>query len=260
MFLIAGSARFPGAACLTAAASQRMGAGYTQVFAAPESVPIIQAFRPSLVVASWCDMPAKLPASAEDRPCALVIGPGLVSSNETRDLLAAALGAEMPVVIDGGALTVLAADEELCVMLLDREAAGYATVLTPHAGEALTLAEPFGVLSEDPADASQELSDIYHALVILKGPDTYITCGEDTAVMEDGTAALAKAGSGDVLAGMVGALLAQGLPAFEAAYLGAELHAQAGRVAAARTHEISVIPEDIIEAIPQAIGELAEQV
>lgn len=259
LFLIAGSAHYPGAACLAASASQRMGAGYTHVFAASDSVPVIQAYRPSLVVASWDDMPEHLPQSDEDHPCALVIGPGMIASRETNNLLAYALRAAMPLLIDGGALAELAADKSFWPMLLDRRDAGLDTLLTPHAGEAATLAEPFGVLSGNPADASYELADIYCTTVLLKGPDTYIAHRDRTAVMADGTAVLAKAGSGDVLAGMIGALLAQGVPMFEAAYLGAYLHANAGLAAALRTHAVSVIPEDIVEAIPTVIALLEHQ-
>ena len=85
---------------------------------------------------------------------------------------------------------------------------------------------------------------------MVKGPVTYLSDGEQTVRMAHGTPALAKAGTGDVLAGMTAALLAQGLDPFEASVLGAELHARAGLAAAARWSE------DVVACIPDAIAEL----
>ena len=88
----------------------------------------------------------------------------------------------------------------------------------------------------------------------LKGPVTFIACPDGTAeVMDRGTSALAKAGTGDVLAGMIGALLAQGLDPRDAAALGCALHAEAGRTAAAALTDICVAAEDLITYLPDAI-------
>ena len=93
----------------------------------------------------------------------------------------------------------------------------------------------------------------------MKGPVTYASDGDEIVRMAHGTPALAKAGTGDVLAGLVGALLAQGANALDAAVLGAELHARAGRVAAARLTDVAVIAEDVLEAVPRAIAELLRE-
>ena len=90
-------------------------------------------------------------------------------------------------------------------------------------------------------------------IAAVKGPETYVSDGDQVIRMSLGTPALAKAGTGDVLAGMIGALLAQGLDPLDAAVLGATLHAQAGRAAEARLTAICVTAEDVIEAIPQAV-------
>lgn len=131
-------------------------------------------------------------------------------------------------------------------------------VLTPHGGEAARLARAAGIDADalDAPELAARLARAFGAVVALKGPDTFVSDGEATYAMRQGTPALAKAGTGDVLAGMVGALLAQGLAPLDAAVLGATLHAEAGRAAAAKLTDICVTPEDVIEAIPQAVRAL----
>ena len=170
----------------------------------------------------------------------------------------------------------------------ERAAAGRSTLLTPHGGEATRLAqgvrealeeaddaaargtrsplaEAAGALSPasratlaeaDPAPAALAcaLAEAYGAVVALKGPVTFIASPDGTAeVMDRGTSALAKAGTGDVLAGIVGALLAQGLSPRDAAALGCALHAEAGRTAAAALTDICVAAEELITYLPDAI-------
>lgn len=101
---------------------------------------------------------------------------------------------------------------------------------------------------------AEALAEAYHATVVLKGPITYIASpGETTEAMDRGTAALAKAGTGDVLAGIIGALLAQGLASRDAAALGCALHAEAGRAAADALTAIVVTADDLPAYLPQAI-------
>ncbi len=167
-------------------------------------------------------------------------------------------------------------------------AAGRSTLLTPHGGEATRLAqgarealeeaddaaargtrsplaEAAAALSPasratlaeaDPAPAALAcaLVEAYGAVVALKGPVTFIASPDGTVeVMDRGTSALAKAGTGDVLAGIVGALLAQGLSPRDAAALGCALHAEAARAAAAALTDICVAAEDLITYLPDAI-------
>lgn len=280
--LLAGSGAYPGAACLAAAAGQRTGASYTQVFTAPENVRTVQAFRPSLVVRSWTSLEAgALRASETSRPCAYVVGPGFdAADEEAAELLFLVLDyAQAPVLVDGGAFSALANERGLKV-LRRRFLRGLPTVLTPHGGEAARLAAAFGVNSAAPeADRGQEafaldLAGACGGTVILKGPDTCIaqaaglSGGEHGAhgahggssprffMMREGTPALAKAGTGDVLAGVIGALLAQGLSPFDASVLGSVLHARAARAVESRLGSICVVPEDVVDALPEAVGNL----
>ena len=252
LVVVAGSPRFPGAAALAARAGQRMGAGYTEVVTVREAVCAVRACAPSLVVREldgWC---AKdLPASSEGKPSAVCIGPGFEGSDDEFALVERVLKrAEGPVLVDGGGLAALVSAKALA-RLTKRAEEGLATVVTPHGGEAARLAAHFSLPTEDPAQLAAGLSLALRAIVVLKGPDTYVAEGKRVEAMREGTPALAKAGTGDVLAGMIAALLAQGVEPFDAAFGGVQLHARAG-IAAARAYSVvSVTPEDVIEAIPE---------
>ena len=292
--LVAGSAAYPGAACLAAAAGERTGAGYTEVFCAGKSMITLRGWRPSLVVRDWrAWKPAKAPAPRPGHPTACVIGCGFdaAETSLTSLLMETVRGWEAPLLIDGGALALLANATGLR-LARERAAAGRATLLTPHGGEAARLARGAREALEEaeaaaargtrgplegvadtlsatgratlaeaapaPAALARALAEAYGAVVALKGPVTFIASPDGTAeVMDRGTSALAKAGTGDVLAGMIGALLAQGLDPRDAAALGCALHAEAGRTAAAALTDICVAAEDLVTFLPEAIRAIA---
>ena len=260
LYLVAGSAAYPGAACLSAAGAQRAGAGYTEVFCAGKSMITVRASAPSAVVRDWKTWhPSRLEAPKPGHPVACAIGCGFDPADGAfAPLLMETLRAfPGPVLVDGGALALLASDtgRHLAAKRADE---GRGLVLTPHGGEAARLAQAAGLGEADAPERAAELARAYHAVVALKGPDTYIASPDGTVeLMDRGTAALAKAGTGDVLAGIVGALLAQGLAPRDAAALGCALHAEAGRAAASDLTDISVIAEDIPRYLPEAIKALS---
>lgn len=260
MTLIAGSKRYPGAAALAARAAQRMGAGYTHVVCAPSSVGIVQAMAPSLVVESWEGWGARmLPPDTPEKPAAVCLGPGFDPHDTAAiDLAAdALLHAECPVIVDGGAFALLEQPRGRRIME-KRGDAGLATVITPHGGEAAHLARAWDVNGDrDGGDyLAMDLSVAMGAIVLLKGPASHIAIGEDELILDFGGPELAKAGTGDVLAGMVGALLAQRLNAYDAATLAATVHALAGSIAEKRLTSVSVTAEDVIDRIPDALASL----
>ena len=224
---IVGSERYPGAACLAAYAGQRMGAGYTEVFTSPSAVPLVQGFRPSLVVRPRAALKANLPAAKPGKPRAYLVGCGFDAEDvEAEKLVHFVLKhADAPVLVDGTGLDALVSAKGRR-LLRRRFLNGNPTVVTPHAGEAARLARPFDLPVDDPCALAEALSLAYGVIAVVKGPVTYLSDGEQTVRMAHGTPALAKAGTGDVLAGMTAALLAQGLDPFEASVLGAELHAR----------------------------------
>lgn len=261
LFVVAGCAEYPGAACLCAAAAQRTGAGYVSVACAPESVPTVRSFRPSLVVRSWEGWdPSHIPAVREGHPVAIALGSGFNPNDDKciSGTLIALRDGKASLLLDGGALGILATEEGLHSLHWRHSHQENPLVLTPHGGEAARLAKAAGIgLGLPPEQLSGALARFYRATVALKGPDTYISDGERTVLMAEGTAALAKAGTGDVLAGIIGSLLAQGCPPLEACVLGCTLHARAAFLAAERTGERSLIPEDLLDNLQIAIRDLA---
>ncbi len=236
--LVAGGARFTGAARLAARAGRRAGAGLCTLLAPQAALAAYGGGDPGLMLRPDGDWPALL---ADPRCPAAVIGPGLGVGAETRALALAALAAERAVVLDADALTSFAADPAALWR------AGGRMVLTPHDGEYARLFAHTGDRLHRARAAAAESG----AVVLLKGPDTVVAAPDGrAAITADAPPSLATAGSGDVLAGIIGGLLAQGMPCFEAAAAGAWLH---GRAAAARPPE-GLIAEDVAEAVPTALA------
>ena len=252
---VVGSARYPGAACLVSVAGQRMGAGYTETFTAPEAENLVRAASPSLVVRTQEELHhADLAASAPGRPCAYAVGSGFdaVEAESERLTHLVLKHAQAPVLVDGGGLDALTSEKGRR-LLKRRFVHGWPTVVTPHAGEAARLAAPLDIPTHDPAHLARRIALAYGVVAVVKGPVTYVSDGDQVVRMDEGTPALAKAGTGDVLAGMTAALLAQGLDAMDAGVLAATLHARAGAIAAERLTAICACAEDVVEAIPAAI-------
>lgn len=259
--IVAGSAAFPGAACLAAFAAERMGAGYVELFCAPETKPLVQMARQSVVVRSWDELEGyAFPPCDDAHPRAYVVGPGFDANDEDARAAFFRVVSEAPdpVLVDGGALGMAALAKGVAACRA-RADAGRATVLTPHAGEAAVLAR---AAQAGVCPAGDQIARAYRSVCVAKGPDTLICEAEGAErryLMREGTPALAKAGSGDVLAGMIGALLAQGLDPFCACALGTTLHARAGIAAAARLTDICVTAPDVIEAIPDALRTVSDR-
>jgi hydroxyethylthiazole kinase-like uncharacterized protein yjeF len=228
--VVAGSERFTGAAVLAVGGALRGGAGMVRLVSAGPAVEVVRQHWPeALTVATGDASRAGHEVETAGRVQAWVAGPGMGTDEAARDRLAAVLGTELPVLVDADGLTLVAAERGL----LARAAP---TLLTPHAGELARL------LGTDPAEvaarrleharaAAAELG----ATVLLKGSTTVIAPAEggEVLVNSTGTSWLATAGTGDVLSGLAGALLAQGLTVTEAAAAAAFLHGIAARRAAA---------------------------
>lgn len=259
--LVAGSARYPGAACLAACAAERMGAGYTEVLTDETAVNVVRASNPALVVgARACPPPNTFAPTSAERPLAYVVGPGFDAQERESCLWTYAVleGAHACVLVDGGGLVALATETGRR-LLRQRFIDGQPSVVTPHAGEAARLAAPFSLPADNPARLAQLISLSYGVVTVLKGPTTFISDGERVASMTEGTPALAKAGTGDVLAGMMGALLAQKMHPFEAGVLASTLHALAGRLAEESLTALCVGAQDVIAALPRAVKTLMKK-
>ncbi|MGQ4454711.1 NAD(P)H-hydrate dehydratase [[Kitasatospora] papulosa] len=231
----AGSERYPGAAVLAVAGALRGGAGAVR-YAGPGADAVIARFPETLVHPG--------PPSKAGRVQAWVAGPGLGGSSASAEAVADVLAADVPVLVDADGLRLMDA-----AAVRARTAA---TVLTPHAGEAAAL---LGVGREEVEAgrlaAVRELAARYRATVLLKGSTTLVAEPGDAPVRVNptGTSWLATAGSGDVLSGLAGSLLAAGLAPRDAASVGAYLHGLAARRAA---DGAPVAAQDVADAVPAA--------
>ncbi len=267
--VIGGSDAYPGSVCLASKAGLYGGAGYVACACSAAAVPILRAFAPSCVVRVWEGADAtvlKLDAQDGRHPQACAMGCGMASDGGFQDALVAQMidGCAAPLLLDGGALRTLA-ERGLSEPLQARGRAGRQTVLTPHGGEAAALARAVGIPvpgrhapEQELAAFAAALAEAFAAHVLLKGPVSFIAspASAEVFLMDRGTPALAKAGTGDVLVGVVGALLAQGLHPATACVMGATVHAEAGRAAAEERGVISVTAEDVLEALPCAFQAL----
>jgi NAD(P)H-hydrate epimerase len=260
---IAGGSRgLTGAVRMASAAAIRAGAGYATVAVPADLEPVFELGQPEVMSVGCPGGDGRLaPASAEavlgvfERAAAGVLGSGLGRDPGALELAREVAGAiEAPLVIDADGLNAFAGQME---RIAAREAP---TVLTPHAGElGRLLQRDFEEIAAHRLACAREAAGAAAAVVVLKGDDTIVTDGDRVAVNAISAPALATAGSGDVLSGVIAALLARGLEPFAAACAGVVAHARAGRDAAARIGSTeSVIATDVIDSIP--IGMLADSV
>jgi hydroxyethylthiazole kinase-like uncharacterized protein yjeF len=253
--VISGDLSFTGAARLAARGALRAGAGLVTL-ASPRAALAVNAAASLAVMVRAFDGPDDLQALLGDKRLnAVALGPGLGVGADTRALVEAALDGERGVVLDADALTSFADDPGALFALISSRRRP--VVLTPHQGEFSRLFNS----SLQTSGGQSKLALVRLAaqtsgvIVLLKGPDT-VVAGPDgrAAINENAPPWLATAGSGDVLAGMIAGLLAQNMPAFEAACAGAWLHGEAGNEAGP-----GLISEDLPEALPSICRRLFAQ-
>jgi len=255
--VVGGSAGLTGAPTMAARSASRAGAGYVQV-AVPESAQaaidmrLLEQMSRGLPEHDGAHTPqgVRVAEAMAERAGAVVLGPGLgrdEGAAEFARTLAAAV--PIPLLVDADGLNAHAGSLE---SLRDRTAP---TVLTPHEGELGRLLEvDSDEVRQHRLAHAREAAERSGAVVLLKGDDTIVAVpGGPVAVSPGATPALATAGTGDVLSGLIGALLAKGLAAFEAAALGALAHALAGMAAAERHGADHVVAGDVIDALPHGL-------
>jgi len=237
--LVVGGARgMTGAAALCARAAFRADAGYVAVAAPAESLPVLET-----LVLEAVKRPLDEVLEAAERARALAIGPGLGRGESERELVRRLLReTRVPAAVDADALDgfePVARDAE--------------TVLTPHSGElGRLLTEESAWVDAHRLEAVARAVERFGCVVLLKGPDTLVGApGEGVWVVSDNVAALATAGTGDVLTGIVAAVLAKGLDARTAAAAGAVAHRSAARAAG---KPAGLVASDVVEALPAALG------
>ncbi|MBA3411738.1 MAG: NAD(P)H-hydrate dehydratase [Geodermatophilaceae bacterium] len=235
----AGSAGYPGAAVLTVGAALRMRSSLVR-YVGPAALGVSSAWPEALVSDG---VPSEI-----GRVQAWAVGPGLGRDKRAEQVLADVLAMDLPVVVDADGLRLVARRLEL----LRTRSAG--TVLTPHDREFADFDVPLGT---DRLAAVTELATKLGVTVLLKGAATIVVDPDGhTYVNATGTAALASAGTGDVLTGIIGSLLAAGVEAGLAAALGAHVHGRAGQLA---ERAGALLASDVIEALPGALLRIRAQ-
>ena len=243
VLVVGGQPGMTGAAALTARAAFRADAGYVALAVPDESLPVVETLLLEAVKTGWRDDSAvEAIAGLAERAGALAIGPGLGRGEARRVLVRELLERlELPAVVDADALFELEP--------VERDAP---TVLTPHAGElARLLGTDSSWVDAHRLTAARKAAERFDAVVLLKGPDTIVAAPEGGVVVSDwGPPALATAGTGDVLTGIVAAFLAKGLEPAVAAAAGAVAHGRAAELAPRRA---GLVASDLLDAIPLAL-------
>lgn len=250
LLLLCGSRGYTGAAFFAAMGALRSGAGLV-FLGVPESIYGIEAVKLNEpVIFPLPDAGGRLSADAVPEILtrlpqmdAVLVGPGLGQSEGTLAVVRVVLeNAQCPVVVDADGINVLSAHRDL---LRGRKSP---TILTPHDGEFARLG---GVIGEDRMAAAAALAEELGCVVLLKGHETCITDGTDGYLNPTGNPGMAVGGSGDVLAGVITALLGAGLLPLEAAACGAWLHGAAGDRCAAELGQYGMLPTDMLSALPR---------
>lgn len=250
LLLLCGSRGYTGAAFFAAMGALRSGAGLV-FLGVPESIYGIEAVKLNEpVIFPLPDAGGRLSADAVPEILtrlpqmnAVLVGPGLGQSEGTLAVVRVVLeNAQCPVVVDADGINVLSAHRDL---LRGRKSP---TILTPHDGEFARLG---GVMGEDRMAAAAALAEELGCVVLLKGHETCITDGVNGYINPTGNPGMAVGGSGDVLAGVITALLGAGLPPLEAAACGAWLHGAAGDRCAAELGQYGMLPTDMLSALPR---------
>lgn len=242
--VVSGGALSTGAARLAARAGLRIGTGLVKVFCPPDAAPVLAPSLEAVMLASFAT-PEQLQALADPMD-AIVIGPaaGLIESTALNLAALARTGAAL--VVDADALTLFRDRPEQLFAWLDRD-----DVLTPHEGEFERLF-PGLLEAEGREGAAQEAARLAGATVVLKGAATVMAAPDGRlAVNGDGSPWLATAGTGDVLAGLIGGLIAQHMDSFDAARAAVWMHSEA-----ARRFGPGLISEDLPQQLPAVLADL----
>ena len=264
VLVVAGSPGMTGAGCMAAQSAQLAGAGLVTL-ALPASLNLVAEVK----LTSIMSMPlpeagpgvlgmeaARRLLEVADRFDVAAVGPGLGRAAETEAMVAALLcGLNLPVVVDADGLNAIAARIEV---LKQRNAV---TVLTPHPGEMMRLCGLGSVrdVQRSRREVAVQFASDHSVLLVLKGHQTIVTDGVALYVNGTGNPGMATGGTGDVLTGMIGGLLCQGLGAFDAAQLAVYVHGLAGDMAAGAKGQLSMTAEDVMAFVPEAFKTVGHQ-
>lgn len=256
VLIIGGARQMPGAVILAATAALRVGAGKLQIatvagVATGVAIAIPEAFVHQLPEATDGGFRASARRPLDEICLAarsILIGPGTIENAALAPLvlgMLSRLGPDHTVVLDAGALTVLARHHGRVRALT------CTLVVTPHAGEmAKLLGRDKETIVSEPVQSVTDAARGLRAIAILKGAETLVSDGETIYANRAGNVGLATSGSGDTLSGLIAGLVARGTPAFQAAVWGVHLHACAGDVLARKVGPLGYLPRELLGEIP----------
>ena len=246
VLVIGGDYGMSGAVRMAAEAAARVGAGLVSVATRPEHVAMINIARPEIMVHGVEEL--KQLDFLLQKASVIVLGPGLGVSSWSKMLFDSSLVFKKPLVIDADALNILAANHQV----YDN------WVLTPHPGEAARLLNTVTqAIQYNRLDAVCKLQQKFSGVCVLKGAGTLVAAsGEMVRVCDAGNPGMASGGMGDILSGIIGGLLAQGLSLFDAAKLGVLVHATAGDIVAAEQGERGMPALDLLPVVRKILNTL----
>lgn len=261
---IAGSINYRGAAVLSAKSILKIGAGYVELAAVKEVTDLVSVLCPEAVFIPLKQKYGTIKGNEYKKILkfipkvkTLLMGCGLSSLDEKqieiekfiKNLLLNIKKTKITVVLDADALNIIA---RLNIKDLPQK-----SIITPHPFELSRLLEiEVSNIQSERVKYAKEAAQKYKSIVVLKGQNTVVTDGEEIYINKTGNSALAKAGTGDVLSGIIAGLCAQGVEPFNAAILGVYLHGLSGEIASEKLTQYSVNALELIDFIPFAISEI----
>lgn len=264
VLVIAGSSSMRGAAAFAVQGALRTGAGLVRLVSVDKCIDTVSVLAPEATyMETECDdygymlFDSGKDAILEEikKAKAIVIGPGMGITNDTKEILRLVVqNAEIPVVIDADGINCIAEDIEI---IMNRKCK---IVITPHPGEMARLLQcDTQMINENRVTVVEKYAEKYDITVVLKGAGTLIADNNHTAANHTGNPGMSRGGSGDILAGMIGSVLAQGYDPFDAACAGVYMHGLAGDAAADKFGQEAMLPRDIVDSISDAFRILKEK-
>jgi NAD(P)H-hydrate epimerase len=255
VLIVGGNDQMLGAPVMAGTSSLRMGAGLVQLAVPRAILAAALSVTPELIGLALSNTGGnKALLEAADVAGSVAIGPGLGKSPQAAARLSQLVRLAKPMVVDADALNILAAGRRWPSYFKAQ------AVLTPHPGEMSRLAKLIGrsgVPADQPGriDIATAAANAFGQVIVLKGYQTVVADGQRVYINTTGDSSLSKAGTGDVLSGIVGTLLAQKMSGFDAAACAVWIHGKAGEMAGRRLGRRCVLAADVIDSLPQAIAE-----
>lgn len=251
---ISGSEYMTGAGVLSSVSALKVGAGYVELASCERALNVVATLAPEVVLAPLSKIPELI-----SNATVLLIGCGLSTSDTAKRIVKTVLPAQIPTVVDADGLNILAESPEIFHSANNDKIKNL--IFTPHPKEASRLlnCELEDVLN-DMENSAKKICEKYNCITVLKSHNTIVSDGNKIYKNTTGNSALAKAGSGDVLAGIIAGLLAQKMTPFDASCLGVYIHGLAGDLAKNDLTAYGVLASDTVRYIPNALKKLTKEV